>query len=59
MVEYFLYRYHERLKVKTYQMPDGSVRKSIPMVSEKVENENAYLVAFIKESKKAFNKQNQ
>lgn len=58
MVQYFLYHYHERLKVKTYTMPDGSIKESIPTVSEKIENKYAYFVASIKEGKKAFNKQN-
>ena len=58
MVQYFLFHYHERLKVKTYTMPDGSIRESVPTVNEKIENKYAYFVASIKEGKKAFNKLN-
>ena len=58
MVQYFLYHYHERMKVKIYTMPDGSIRESTPTVNEKIENKYAYFVASIKEGKKAFNKQN-
>jgi predicted transcriptional regulator len=59
MVQYFLYHYHERMKVKIYQMSDGSIKESKPTVSEKIENKYAYFVAAIKEGKKALNKQNQ
>lgn len=58
MVQYFLYHYHERMKVKTYSMPDGSMRESTPTVNEKIENKYAYFVASIKEGKKAISNQN-
>lgn len=44
-------------KVKTYQAPDGSIRKTIPTVSEKSEISMLIFVASIKEGKKALNKQ--
>ena len=58
MVQYFLYNYRERLKVKTYTMSDGSIKESTSTVSEKIENKYAYFVASIREGKKAFIKQN-
>ncbi len=57
MVQYFLYHYHERMKIKTYTMFDGSIKESVPTVNEKIENKYAYFVASIKEGKKALNKQ--
>jgi len=58
MVQYFIYHYHDRLKVKTSVFPDGTVYQTTPTANEKIDNKYAYFVASIKDGKKAMNKQN-
>jgi hypothetical protein len=56
MVQYFIYYYHGRQKVKTTVFSDGTVYKTTPSANEKIDNKYAYFVTSIYEWKKAMNK---